>query len=133
VIDAAANPSVLAGVAGSGSTRQLFEHNLASLINILEYCRRHSAGLLLLSTSRVYSIEALAGLPLRVENRAFVVDDSVPLPCGATSGGIGIDFSTRAPISLYGSTKLASETLALSTDRRRRTAVRLAIRSAPGR
>jgi nucleoside-diphosphate-sugar epimerase len=59
VIDAAANPSVLAGLAGSGSTRQLFEHNLASLINILEYCRRHSAGLLLLSTSRVYSIPLL--------------------------------------------------------------------------
>ena len=39
VIDAAANPSVLAGVDGRGSTRQLFEHNLAGLVNILEYCK----------------------------------------------------------------------------------------------
>ena len=28
VIDAAANPSVLAGLSGSGSSRRLFEHNL---------------------------------------------------------------------------------------------------------
>ena len=39
VIDAAANPSVLAGVRGHSSSRQLFEHNLASLVNVLEYCR----------------------------------------------------------------------------------------------
>lgn len=35
IIDAAANPSVLAGVAGGGSSRQLFEHNLAGLGNVL--------------------------------------------------------------------------------------------------
>ena len=32
VIDAAANPSVLAGVQSGFSSRQLFEHNLASLV-----------------------------------------------------------------------------------------------------
>jgi CDP-paratose 2-epimerase len=56
VIDAAANPSVLAGVRGNGSSRQLFEQNLASLVNVLEYSKKHKAGLLLLSSSRVYSI-----------------------------------------------------------------------------
>ena len=48
---------------GAGSSRRLFEHNLAALVNVLEYCREHRAGLLLLSSSRVYSIAALAAIP----------------------------------------------------------------------
>src|SRR5262249_29196680 len=52
VIDAAANPSVLAGVDGRTSSRQIVEHNLGGTVNVLEYCRRHRAGLILLSTSR---------------------------------------------------------------------------------
>jgi len=36
VIDAAANPSVLAGVDGKTSSRQLIEHNLVGTINMLE-------------------------------------------------------------------------------------------------
>ncbi|HLN00673.1 MAG TPA: NAD-dependent epimerase/dehydratase family protein [Bryobacteraceae bacterium] len=113
VIDAAANPSVLAGVTGGFSSRQLFEHNLASILNVLEYCKKHKAGLLLLSTSRVYSIPALVSLPLRADGDAFQFDETGPAPDGVSAGGLGIDFSTRAPISLYGSTKLASETVAL--------------------
>ena len=113
VIDAAANPSVLAGVTGGFSSRQLFEHNLASVINVLEYAKAHQAGLLLLSTSRVYSIPALVSLPLRPNGNAFRLDDEAALPPGVSRNGIGVDFSTRAPISLYGSTKLASETVAL--------------------
>src|SRR5689334_19862480 len=50
VIDAAANPSVLAGVGSGCTSRQLFEHNLGGLINVLEYCKRHKAGLVLLSS-----------------------------------------------------------------------------------
>jgi CDP-paratose 2-epimerase len=113
VIDAAANPSVLAGVTGSGTSRQLFEHNVLGTLNVLEYCRIQGAGLLLLSTSRVYSIRALAGLPLQVESGAFRLDSSKALPPGVSAAGIDTNFSTAAPISLYGSTKLSSETLAL--------------------
>jgi CDP-paratose 2-epimerase len=113
VIDAAANPSVLAGLSGAGSSRRLFEHNLAGFGNVLEYCREHKAGLLLLSSSRVYSIPALAAIPLRVQDQAFAVDPAAPLPRGLTVNGIGVDFSTAAPVSLYGATKLASEIMAL--------------------
>ncbi len=113
VIDAAANPSVLAGVQGGFSSRQLFEHNLGALVNVLEYCKRHHAGFLLLSSSRVYSIPALASLPLKTSGNAFILDESAPLPDGLTPAGIGAGFSTAAPISLYGSTKLASEAVAL--------------------
>ena len=113
VIDAAANPSVLAGVNGSGTSRQLFEHNLGSLVNVLEYCKVNHAGLILLSTSRVYSIQELVALPLEVRDTAFALDCSKPLPRGVSAKGINTEFPTTPPISLYGSTKLAAETLAL--------------------
>lgn len=113
VIDAAANPSLLAGVKGDFSSRQLFEHNLASVINVLEYCKACKAGVLLLSTSRVYSVPALSALPLHVNANAFQLDAAADLPPGVSVHGVGVDFSTRAPISLYGSTKLASEAIAL--------------------
>jgi CDP-paratose 2-epimerase len=112
VIDAAAQPSVLAGRDDKTSTRQLLEHNLLGTINLLEYCRASHAGLILLSTSRVYSIAALLSLPRRVESSAFVLDAAQPWPAGVGQGGIAEEFSTDAPISLYGATKLASERLA---------------------
>jgi CDP-paratose 2-epimerase len=113
VIDAAANPSVLAGLSGAGSSRRLFENNLAAFGNVLEYCKQHKAGLILLSSSRVYSIPTLAAIPLRVYDQAFVLDSSVPLSHGLSADGIGVEFSTAAPVSLYGATKLASEIMAL--------------------
>jgi CDP-paratose 2-epimerase len=113
VIDAAANPSVLAGVQGNGTSRQLFEHNLASLVNVLEFCKTHAAGLVVLSSSRVYSIPALAALPLQVCGNAFQLDTSAQLSPGVSERGIDVAFSTAAPVSLYGATKLACETMAL--------------------
>jgi CDP-paratose 2-epimerase len=113
VIDAAANPSVLAGVSGGVSSRQMLEHNLSSLVNVLEFAKTRAAGFILLSSSRVYSIPAMAGLPLRIQDRAFCLDDTQPLPKGVSACGINTEFSTRAPVSLYGSAKLASEAVAL--------------------
>ena len=112
VIDAAAQPSVLAGRDGKTSSRQLLEHNLLGTINLLEYCRSSHAGLILLSTSRVYSIPALAQLPLRTESSAFTLDQGRPWPAAVSLAGVEEGFSIEAPISLYGATKLASERLA---------------------
>ncbi len=113
VIDAAASPSVLAGVDGSTSSRQLVEHNLAGTVNLLEYCKAHRSSFLLLSTSRVYSIPPLAALPMKVVDDAFTPDPARSWPTGVSAEGLDETFSTRAPVSLYGSTKLASEALAL--------------------
>jgi CDP-paratose 2-epimerase len=112
VIDAAAQPSVLAGRDGKTSPRQLLEHNLSGTINLLEYCRASSAGFMLLSTSRVYSIPALVQLPLVVDGSRYTLDPARPWPLGTTAAGVTETFSTDAPISLYGATKLASERLA---------------------
>ncbi len=113
VIDAAANASVLAGVSGDSSSRQLMEHNAVGTINLLEYCKRTSAGLILLSTSRVYSIAPLVSLPLTIENQAYCPQLDSCSVVGLSSEGIAENFSTTPPLSLYGATKLASEILAL--------------------
>ncbi|MBC8041408.1 MAG: NAD-dependent epimerase/dehydratase family protein [Opitutaceae bacterium] len=116
VIAAAANPSVLAGVDGRTSSRDLVDHNLGGTVNLLEYCKRHRAGFILLSTSRVYSIASLAALPVEVVSNAFrpsSLDPRHSTPSGLTPAGLTEDFATTAPVSLYGATKLASEILAL--------------------
>jgi CDP-paratose 2-epimerase len=118
VIDCAAQPSVLAGTAGSGCTpAQLVGHNLEGTLHLLEYCRRHQAAFVLLSTSRVYSIPPLASLPVIVHRGAFALDPAAlasgDLPPGVSAAGIAENSSTAAPVSLYGATKLASETMAL--------------------
>ncbi|MCC9601240.1 NAD-dependent epimerase/dehydratase family protein [Stieleria sp. JC731] len=112
IIDAAANPSVVAGIGTEHGSRQLLESNLTGTVNLLEHCKRHRAGFIHLSTSRVYSIPALADLSVEVESDAFrPTNDSCP--AGVTENGISEQYSTAAPISLYGATKLASEQLAL--------------------
>lgn len=113
VIDAAANPSVLAGTRGLGSTRQLVEHNLMGTVNLLEYCKRSGAGFVLLSTSRVYSIPGLEQLELIAEEAAFAPRPDQAFPPGLSPQGVSESYSTQAPVSLYGATKLASEALAL--------------------
>jgi len=112
VIDSAANPSVLAGVDGRTSSRQVVEHNLGGTLNVLEFCRERGAGLVLLSTSRVYSVEALNDLPLEAGDRAFTPDPLGAWPYGASPAGVSEDFSTSSPVSLYGATKRASEVMA---------------------
>ena len=113
VVDAAANPSVLAGVDGKTSPRQLVEHNLQGTVNILEYCRQRAAGLVLLSTSRVYSIPGLTALKLDVQDSAFCPVAEQRFPPGISVRGVSESYSTATPVSLYGSTKIASECLAL--------------------
>ncbi len=118
IIDAAAHTSVLAGLKHAISSRQLIESNLGSTINLLEFCKQRKAGFILLSTSRVYSIASLAQVPLIAIEHAFRLD----LPqlqaradefSGLTERGINESFSTRPPLSLYGTTKQTSETLAI--------------------
>jgi CDP-paratose 2-epimerase len=113
VIDAAANPSVLAGVDGKTSSRELVDHNLTGTINLLEYCKAHKAGFILLSTSRVYSINPLASLNVVAVNDAFLPAPGSSIPAGLTPAGLDESFPTMAPLSLYGATKLASEVMAL--------------------
>jgi CDP-paratose 2-epimerase len=113
IIDAAANPSVLAGVDGTTSSRQLVEHNLYGTVNLLELAKRFRAGFILISTSRVYSVKALSEIPVMAVDETFRPQSAAVLPTGASENGIAEDFPVQPPLSLYGASKLASECLAL--------------------
>ena len=113
IIDAAANPSVLAGVDGRTTSRQLLEHNLVGTINMLEFAKQRSAGFILLSTSRVYSIEQLTALPVTPKDGGFTLTADANLPDGISSKGVSEKFPTTPPLSLYGASKIAAEALAL--------------------
>jgi CDP-paratose 2-epimerase len=113
VLDASANASVLAGSGELATSRQLIENNLLTTVNLLEYCKRHQAGMVLLSSSRVYSIDALRRLTLEEQGGAFAMAPTTADPPGCGRMCITEDFPTRSPISLYGASKLASEALAL--------------------
>ena len=113
VIDASANPSILAGVDDTVSSRQIVEHNLISTINLLEFCKSVQAGFILISSSRVYSINSLAALKLERSGERFVLqEDAGSQPC-VSPLGVTEAFSAEPPVSLYGTTKRASELLAL--------------------
>jgi CDP-paratose 2-epimerase len=113
IIDAAANPSVIAGIDGGMSSREVLENNLYGTINLLELAKHFRAGFIFLSTSRVYSTKELTSLPIVVKGEAFHLDISTSLPSGVEGGGVTEEFSTEPPLSLYGSSKLASEIVAL--------------------
>ncbi len=124
VIDGAAVPTVMAGVDGRTSSRQLVEHNLLGTLHLLEYCKNHRAGFILLSTSRVFSIPPLAGLRMTLAEQAdhptrwrqapaFAPDPGQDFPMGISPRGVAETASTEPPVSLYGSTKVCSEHLAL--------------------
>jgi CDP-paratose 2-epimerase len=113
IIDAAANPSVLAAVDGRTSSRQLLEHNLFGTVNLLELAKQHGAGFILLSTSRVYSITRLATISVIPKDSAFIPASGTAMPQGLSERGVSEMFSTEPPLSLYGASKLASEAIAL--------------------
>jgi CDP-paratose 2-epimerase len=112
IIDGAANPSVLAGVDGKTSSRQLIEHNLGGTINLLELAKNWSAGVTILSTSRVYSVNELARIPVELKRDRFVPTAKAMDMTGLSEEGLAENFSGEPPLSIYGTTKRASELLA---------------------
>jgi CDP-paratose 2-epimerase len=111
ILDCAAIPTVTAGV--ESGTLNLINNNLTGTIFLLEKCRRDNCGFIILSTSRIYSINELVSLPLEEKETALTIKKNVQYPQGFSGHGVAENFSTVAPVSLYGATKLASETLAL--------------------
>ena len=67
--------------------------------------------MILLSTSRVYSASELAALPVKSSDNRFKLQSCDV--SGVSSLGISEGFPRTAPLSLYGASKLASETLIL--------------------
>jgi CDP-paratose 2-epimerase len=108
VIDCAAEPSVQAGYGSSSAF--LVHNNLFGTVNCLEFCKRHEAGLIFLSTSRVYPIAGLRALPLEELKDRLELKPSESGP-GWSGSGLRTDFPLDGSRSLYGATKLSSELL----------------------
>jgi CDP-paratose 2-epimerase len=114
VIDCAAEPSVLAGTGTGMGSFELLDHNLIGTIQMLEFCKQHGAGFILMSTSRVYSIRPLASIQVKSVEGAYRPDLSRSAhPPGLSGHGIAESFPTDPPSSLYGTSKRCSELLAL--------------------
>jgi CDP-paratose 2-epimerase len=109
IIDAAAEPSVLAGI--DNSPEYLIDTNLNGTINTLYFAQKHKADFVFLSTSRVYPIARLEQINfVEQENRFEIVKEQDVQ--GISTNGISEDFPIDGARSFYGATKLASELLA---------------------
>lgn len=108
IIDASAEPSVVAGI--NGSPEYVINTNLCGTINCLEFARRCGADVIFLSTSRVYPIERLEGVRFEETETRFAIAEEQEVP-GISKRGIAEDFPLAGYRSVYGATKLASELL----------------------
>ncbi|MHB8876810.1 MAG: NAD-dependent epimerase/dehydratase family protein [Myxococcaceae bacterium] len=106
LIDASAEPSVLAGL--TGSPAYLLSTNLGGTLNCLELVRARGKALVFLSTSRVYSMGPLRELALDEGPTRLNLAAKQAWP-GVGARGIAESFPVHLPRSLYGATKLASE------------------------
>lgn len=107
VIDAAAEPSVLAGVV-PGELENLMDTNLMGTIHTLYFARRHQAKFVFLSTSRVYPYDALEKAALVSSEKRFDFSDAQEF-IGLSREGVSEQFPLVGVRSLYGATKLSAE------------------------
>lgn len=108
LIEASAEPSVLAGL--DGTPDYLINTNLVGTVNCLNFAVKNKAAFVFLSTSRIYPIKTLETLHFEEQETRFSLSQSQPVP-GASPLGIGEKFPLDGARSLYGTTKLASELL----------------------
>ena len=108
VIEASAEPSVLAGL--DGTPDYLINTNLFGTVNCLNFALKHRANFIFLSTSRVYPIKTIEKLNYLEQPTRFALAAEQPVG-GVSERGIAEDFPLAGARSLYGTTKLASELL----------------------
>lgn len=108
LIEASAEPSVLAGL--EGTPDYLVNTNLVGTVNCLNFAKKNRSKFIFLSTSRVYPIKPIEKLNYVVSETRFELTDSQAV-AGVSAKGITEDFPLNGARSLYGATKLASELL----------------------
>ena len=109
LIEASAEASVKAGIADS--PRYVLDTNLVGAMNCLEFARERCGGVVFLSSSRVYSIESLAKVPLEENPTRLDFQDVNTDVDGLSTTGIAESFSCEGARSYYGASKLAAELL----------------------
>ena len=105
-IHCAAYTSVLDGTNAINS-KKLYENNILSTLNSLELANHFDSNFIYISSSRVYSIDALENINLRFKKIYKPINNLGNL----TNRGINEKFSTSPPLSLYGSSKIICENI----------------------
>ena len=106
MFECSAEPSVLAGYGGS-SPAYLIDTNLTGAINCFEWARCHKAGVIFISTSRVYPFDRLKEATFSAAaTRLELNGSSWP---GISDEGVSEEFTLAGIRSLYGATKLSAE------------------------
>lgn len=108
LIEASAEPSVLAGV--EGTPDYVVNTNLMGTVNCLNFAVRHRSDFIFLSTSRVYPIEKIEQIEFTEAETRFQISPDQTLQ-GVSEKGISEMFTLEGYRSLYGATKLCSELL----------------------
>jgi CDP-paratose 2-epimerase len=108
IIDCAAEPSVMAGK--NSDPRYAIETNLGGTINCLELARQTGAGLIFLSSSRIYPLKELNAIAVSEKETRFEISEAQNLT-GITVEGVSETFPLGEERTLYGATKLSSELL----------------------
>lgn len=106
LIECSAEPSVLAGT--NSSVDYLIRTNLHGATNCLEICRQRQAGIIFLSSSRVYPYGPLQELKYSSTGTRFELLPGQHFP-GVTAAGISETFPMEGARSLYGASKYAAE------------------------
>lgn len=106
IIDAAAEPSVMAGM--DSALQYVIHTNLNGTLHLLRFAASCKAKLIFLSTSRVYPIAYLEAIQYQVQDSRFALAAEQVLP-GVTQHGISEAFLLDKARSIYGATKYASE------------------------
>ena len=105
-IHCAAYTSVLDGT-NIITAKKLYENNILSTLNSLELANLFNSSFIYISSSRVYSIDALKSINLKFNKTYKPVNNLRDL----TNRGINENFSTEPPLSLYGSSKIICENM----------------------
>jgi len=106
LIHCAAYTSVLDGT-NIINSKKLYENNILSTLNSLELANHFNSNFIYISSSRVYSIDALDNINLRFKKIYKPINNSENL----TNGGVNENFPTKPPLSLYGSSKIICENM----------------------
>lgn len=106
MIEASAEPSVMAGL--TGNPYYVINNNLYGVVHCLEQCIKQQSHLIFLSTSRVYPINRIERANYQETDTRFVLVDDQCEP-GLSKAGISEKLPLDGARSFYGATKLAAE------------------------
>ena len=105
-IDAASNPSILAGI--NSSTVDLINNNLITTLHSLEWCAENQSKLIFLSSNRIYPFDKLNNINFIEKDTRFSWLESLKIK-GLSKNGISEELPIEGIRSFYGASKLASE------------------------